>query len=110
MIHQNISEFERIRNMPEEERLLVDDFEETELKSFNDFINKMKHSGYSTIPEVDHFIHVIENKEKENILLKDELIRSQLDFSVLNEELQKFGKRRQHYLNKVKQKGKPKKK
>lgn len=101
-LHQSISEFERIKNTPEEERSKIEDFEEVELASFNKYITKMKEEGYSTIPEVDHFMQVLETKEKENETLKEELEQTKQNFDVLSEELEKFGKRRQNYLKRIK--------
>ena len=101
-LHQSISEFERIKNTPDEERAKMKDFEEIELASFNKYITQMKEFGYSTIPEVDHFMLVLENKDKENESLKEELEKTKQSFEVLNDELEKYGKRRQNYLNNLK--------
>lgn len=101
-LHESISEFERIKNTPEDERVSIQDFEEIELESFNKYISKMKDEGYSTIPEVDNFIIVFENKDKENASLKEELEKIKQNFGILSGEMEKFGKRRQNYLKSIK--------
>ncbi len=79
----------------------IDTSEESKVDSYIDFIRNFKSKGFKLIPETEMLLSKFE-------ALEEEIAEKEITQEKLNEEIEKFGQRRQNYLNRVGKGGKKK--
>lgn len=79
----------------------IDTSEESKVDSYIDFIKSFKSKGFKLIPETEILLSKFEALEKE-------IAEKEITQEKLNEEIGKFGKRRQNYLDRIGKAGKKK--
>lgn len=86
----------------------IDDTQPTAgYNEFTELIKSASSRGYNSIPELQYFISILDNKDTK-IKFKNEEYAQLLDrFAMLEQQITYFGKRRQKYLKKIAQKKEP---
>lgn len=79
----------------------IDISEESKVDSYINFIKSFKSKGFKLIPETEMLLRKFE-------ALEEEIAEKKITQEKLNEEIEKFGKRRQNYLDRIGKGGKKK--
>lgn len=76
------------------------------MQKFFDLVNDAKKLGYRNLPEIDAFINELATKDDITDELNTKLSEVSSQYETLKAEIERFGKRRQHYLGKIDKKKK----
>lgn len=100
-LHEHIAAYHNYTENPE-----LDSESDTKFQKWLELIDEAKKQGYKKLPEIEIFRNAIENAESDNENLIKQLGEVTSQYETLKNEIERFGKRRQYYLEKLQNKKK----
>jgi hypothetical protein len=99
-LHNQISEYE-LMSQKENTSIENTEFDEPHIKKFIDLVQTAEKLGYKKVPALSNFLNELNGIKEESSEIKEQLIDMNKKYENLEKEIDRFGKRKQNYLNKI---------